>query len=353
MLNTPEQMPNNEPHRPLVTFALFAYNQEDFIREAIEGAFAQTYEPLEIILSDDCSSDRTFEIMQEMAASYEGPHQVTARQTPRNSGTLSHVLQVSKESGGKLLILAAGDDVSKANRTTRIFEEWQKSGAWGICSDFSEIDANGKIIAEHSHSKSIQSPSYHLKKYMLGQGKGQPIIHGATSAYDKALFDKISLSSEEYIISEDGALSLILHILRKKILHIHEPLIDYRSHPESITNSKGYHEASLEQVRISEENISRHARSQANRCKFLIESHNRLVGEGLPARLDVDLINNDFHRKNLVSQWYDLTFKERIVGTIKAKNRSSFLWSAPRLLPKRLFIRIKYIGKVIRKLNPR
>lgn len=56
--------------RPLVTFALFAYNQEKYIREAVDGAFSQTYEPLEIILSDDCSSDRTFEIMQEMAAAY-------------------------------------------------------------------------------------------------------------------------------------------------------------------------------------------------------------------------------------------------------------------------------------------
>ena len=60
--------------RPLVTFALFAYNQEKYIREAVEGTFSQTYEPLEIILSDDCSSDRTFEIMEEMAATYDGPH---------------------------------------------------------------------------------------------------------------------------------------------------------------------------------------------------------------------------------------------------------------------------------------
>ena len=66
-------MSENIPdERPLVTFALFAYNQEQFIREAVEGAFAQTYEPLEIILSDDCSTDRTFEIMQEMASACEG-----------------------------------------------------------------------------------------------------------------------------------------------------------------------------------------------------------------------------------------------------------------------------------------
>ena len=46
MSNTPEEMPDNATDRPLVTFALFAYNQEDYIREAVEGAFAQTYEPL-------------------------------------------------------------------------------------------------------------------------------------------------------------------------------------------------------------------------------------------------------------------------------------------------------------------
>jgi glycosyltransferase involved in cell wall biosynthesis len=42
----------------------------------VEGAFSQTYSPLEIILSDDCSSDRTFEIMEEMAREYQGPHLV-------------------------------------------------------------------------------------------------------------------------------------------------------------------------------------------------------------------------------------------------------------------------------------
>lgn len=46
---------------PLVTFALFTFNQQEYVRDAIEGAFSQTYEPLEIILSDNCSSDRTFE----------------------------------------------------------------------------------------------------------------------------------------------------------------------------------------------------------------------------------------------------------------------------------------------------
>ena len=48
--------------RPLVSVLVLGFNQERFIRKAVEGAFAQTWKPLEIVLSDDCSTDRTFEI---------------------------------------------------------------------------------------------------------------------------------------------------------------------------------------------------------------------------------------------------------------------------------------------------
>ena len=51
--------------KPLITFLLVSYNQEAYIREAIEGALAQTYSPLEIVISDDCSSDATFSLIKE------------------------------------------------------------------------------------------------------------------------------------------------------------------------------------------------------------------------------------------------------------------------------------------------
>src|SRR5689334_14047932 len=68
--------------KPLLTFAVAGFNQEPFVEEAVKAAFAQTYSPLEIILSDDCSKDRTFEIMREMAASYRGPHRVVLNRNP-------------------------------------------------------------------------------------------------------------------------------------------------------------------------------------------------------------------------------------------------------------------------------
>jgi glycosyltransferase involved in cell wall biosynthesis len=101
-----------------VTFALFAYNQEKYIREAIEGAFAQTYDSLEIILSDDYSSDRTFEIIQEMAAAYRGPHEVRVNRTTKNLGLSSHVNEVMPITNGEFIVIAAGDDISLPQRAT-------------------------------------------------------------------------------------------------------------------------------------------------------------------------------------------------------------------------------------------
>jgi len=66
-------MSKNSPavkDQPLISFVLLAYNQEAFIREAVQSALEQTYQPLEIILSDDFSKDDTFEIIKNMAASY-------------------------------------------------------------------------------------------------------------------------------------------------------------------------------------------------------------------------------------------------------------------------------------------
>ena len=42
----------SEENRPLVTFLLFSYNQENYIREAVEGVLSQDYESLEIIISN-------------------------------------------------------------------------------------------------------------------------------------------------------------------------------------------------------------------------------------------------------------------------------------------------------------
>lgn len=144
-------MKETPQERPLVTFALFAYNQEKYIREAVEGAFSQTYEPLEIILSDDCSSDRTFEIMQEMAAEYEGLHEVRVRRNQCNLGIADHFNTIVEESNGKFMVVAAGDDISFSERTMLSVQKFLRDSKVSIV----EVE------------KSISSMVYCMKKNLM------------------------------------------------------------------------------------------------------------------------------------------------------------------------------------------
>lgn len=48
--------------RPL--FLVLAYNQERYIAQSVKAAFAQTGIELDILISDDCSSDGTFEVIK-------------------------------------------------------------------------------------------------------------------------------------------------------------------------------------------------------------------------------------------------------------------------------------------------
>ena len=49
----------------LVSIVIPAYNHENYIVDCLESIKAQTYNNIEIIIGDDCSSDDTFRIAQE------------------------------------------------------------------------------------------------------------------------------------------------------------------------------------------------------------------------------------------------------------------------------------------------
>jgi cellulose synthase/poly-beta-1,6-N-acetylglucosamine synthase-like glycosyltransferase len=82
---------NRLSEHPLVSMLLIAYRQPDTVREAIEGALAQTYSPLEIIISDDASGDDTYAQMQAAVADYHGPHKIIMNRNQVNMGIGAHL----------------------------------------------------------------------------------------------------------------------------------------------------------------------------------------------------------------------------------------------------------------------
>jgi len=223
---------------PLVSFIVVAYNQEQFIREAVEGAFSQIYSPLEIILSDDCSSDRTFKIMQEMVLAYQGPHRVVLNHNAKNMGLGAHVNLVMDMAQGELCIGAAGDDISLPERTACLTMTWLSKGRpSGIASGVILIDEQGKCLGEKSggpladnYEDKLYSPAELANRFIEGK---QIWLLGCSAAWSKLdwnLFGKMcnEIKNEDAVLSFRGC-------LRSGLCVIKQTLVKYRTHRNNIS----------------------------------------------------------------------------------------------------------------------
>jgi len=330
----------------LVTFTIVGYNQENYICEAIEGAFAQTYEPLEIILSDDCSTDRTFMIMQEMANKYRGSKKIVTRQTDGNVGTILHVADVASIAKGGLIILAAGDDISKKERVEKIVAEWILTGAWGFYSKFDRIDEDGIMISESEDPRNFFPPEYRLHHYFANPLPKIEITHGATSAYDMRVFKFLDLKRTDYILSEDGVLTVLLNILGKEIKMINESLISYRENEQSLTNSVNNRKISPKVILNDEFKIERFMRSHANRLELFIRFNNKFGMKYRP--LDTEQILIDLIKLRMRENWWKVGVREKFTYLKNNFSVSELKWALPRMLPKSFFIWAKsYIKRII------
>jgi glycosyltransferase involved in cell wall biosynthesis len=109
----------------LVSFLIIAYRQERFIREAVRGALSQTYEPLEVIISDDCSPDRTFDVIKEEVEAYRGPHKVIVNRNEANVGLAGNLNMAWSLSHGEFVVAQGGDDISMPQRTETLLQARQ------------------------------------------------------------------------------------------------------------------------------------------------------------------------------------------------------------------------------------
>ncbi len=227
----PHGLPNSKS-RPLVSLILLGFNSERFIRAAIEGALSQTYQPLEIILSDDCSADGTFKIMKDMAATYHGPHAVRLNRCEENLGTFRHFLSAFKQCQGELIVQADGDDVSLPHRVEMAVKSWKSTGAAVMSSAYHEIDEQGIISSSHLHLK-----SFFGGENLFLDVKGPEIVGvcGCVGCYDRALLGYL-VETDLRFDCDDFIISYVANKLRRPPVHINDSLIFYRRHTDAVTH---------------------------------------------------------------------------------------------------------------------
>src|SRR4051812_12097634 len=99
-----ESSPAADSAKPLITFLVFTYQHSKFIQEALAGAFAQTYSPLQIVISDDASTDGNWDVIQRTVADYRGPHKIVVNRNERNLGFAKHLNRCFELCTGEIIV---------------------------------------------------------------------------------------------------------------------------------------------------------------------------------------------------------------------------------------------------------
>ena len=211
--------------RPLVSMLVLGFNQEHLIAKAVEGAFSQTWTPLEIVLSDDCSGDRTFDIMREMAAGYSGPHRIVLNRNDRNMGIAGNVNRMMEISAGAFVLKADGDDISLPTRAERLVGAWLSSGGKDklVFSEVMRIDDEGAVRSRTGIDRdyaAVDNPS------ALEIVRRPMFALGAASGWSRELFDRFGPIDGGAIV-EDTVLPFRAAAIGR-IGFVDEPLVLWR-----------------------------------------------------------------------------------------------------------------------------
>ncbi len=228
-----------------VSVVLLAYQQENFVREAIEGLFSQDEPPSEIVLSDDCSKDGTFRIMEEMAGYYDGSANLILRRNDQNLGISEHVNQVMMECSGDVIVLCAGDDVSLPRRvsiTRKCFEQNGKLAALSLRQQ--AIDGSGKYIGKPAEVPSDYCKVFDYQSYMLGLTKHPS---AASRAYRRNVFDIFGPLNKS-CPSEDTPM-LVRAMLVGRVQEIADIGILYRRHSNNLSNPGSVQTMDLNEIK--------------------------------------------------------------------------------------------------------
>lgn len=304
---------------------VLAFNQKNYIEDAIEGALLQNYANLEIVLSDDCSSDSTYDIMENVARKYRGPHRIVVNRTPQNAGILNHFYHAVAKSSGRLIVVAAGDDISLPVRVSTLVGHWQATGAAALSSDWFVMDDKGIVTGTRTCAADGNTEGR-----WFADGRFTRIC-GATAAYDRSVFEEIALP-DLGIMAEDYFFGLILHLRSMKIIQVAVPLVKYRSHAQSVINRPLVHGNILREERRLEVYWAMIARM----FDYLVELARTGVGVkpdfGKPADLRWQAIHAQMRDVRFRARWIDAPVWQRLVTLARPPfNKVKFRWYGPRL----------------------
>lgn len=141
--------PGDVSSRPLVSVMIISYNQQHFIREAVESALLQDYENLEVVVADDASRDDTQSILRELEKLYPGRLKLVFN--PTNQGITGNSNIGLRQCSGDFIAFMGGDDVLLPDKIARQVDWITADSRRVLCGhDVDWIDVDGAPLGIRS-----------------------------------------------------------------------------------------------------------------------------------------------------------------------------------------------------------
>jgi len=211
--------------KPKVSVVIPCFNHEDYVTQSINSVLEQTYNNIELIVIDDGSSDKSVEILSNLAKL----HKFTLI-TQKNMGICKTLNKAIEEySSGKYLALLASDDYFHPEKIQKQVEELMSNKGSEFCyTQAFEFDSTtGKEIRVFPQKKFTGKV---LNKIILRQ----PYAAGSL-LFTKVLYDRVG-GFDELLKYEDWDFS-IRCAASTEFSAVYEPLFFYRSHPLNVTKT--------------------------------------------------------------------------------------------------------------------
>lgn len=211
----------------LVSIGIPVYNGQRFLRRAIDSLLFQDYKNIEVIISDNASTDKTFQICKEYA---ERDARILLNRNANNIGAINNFRLVLEKAKGKYFMWAAADDYWHPEFVSSLLKELDahpESGVamcaferiWDDASVFDTIRFDGEDNPNHrSYYQMLKGLTsgrkYNLYIYGLFNTR---ILKGAMkTCFDVPGWDRIFICQ----LALATPFRYVAHILYKKTIYV-------------------------------------------------------------------------------------------------------------------------------------
>ena len=217
-------------NEPVISFIIISYNSAEFILETLNSAKHQTYQNIELIISDDNSSDETIPICEKWLSENNSRFVRTEIvKSIKNTGTSANLNRGMAASTGKWIKFLAGDDYLYPNCIETFIAQANTNPE--IKFIFSNTTTNGE---ETENNKLLRFFSLANKEQYRELLKNS-ILPAPTCFINREVLENLNGFDERFKLLEDYPFFLKASKSGVRFFHINKPLVFYRVHETNIS----------------------------------------------------------------------------------------------------------------------